>query len=156
VLLTRSAGLGYNDLYAKEKVCSGKIVAPLLSVLLMANNYCHDIATAMLMATGVTMWVVVRRLEGAKSPEALSLLFSLYGGISKVVTFSLIWVSAGAVVRILAFPAFEFAEAQAGGRLPGLMTRHIISSAMTIGGACLWISLIRRIKEIRSRAYINV
>jgi len=125
-------------------------MAPLFSVLLTTNNYCHDIATAMLMATGITMWVVIRRLDNAKSPEVLSLLFSLYGVISKIVTFALIWISAGAVVRILTFPTFEFAEALADNRIPGLITRHIVSFSMTLGGAFIWISLIRRMKEIKA------
>jgi hypothetical protein len=127
-------------------------MGPLFSVLLMINNYCHDIATAMLMASGVTMWVIIRRLENTGSPEGLSLLFSLYGSISRIVTFSLIWIAAGAVPRILTFSTFEFANALAENHLPGLMTKHIFSFAMTLAGAYLWISLIKRIKEIKGRA----
>jgi hypothetical protein len=127
-------------------------MGPVSSVLLMINNYCHDVATALLAASGVTMWVIIRRLENAGSPEVLSLLFSLYRSISKIVTFSLIWIAAGAVPRILTFTSFEFADALAGNRLPGLMMRHIFSFAMTIAGAYLWISLIKKMKEIRGRA----
>jgi hypothetical protein len=127
-------------------------MGPVFSVLLMMNNYCHDIATAMLMASGVTMWVIIRRLENAANPEARSLMFSLYRSISKIVTFSLIWIAAGAVPRILTFSTFESAEAHAMNRLAGLMAKHIVALGMLLGGAYLWISLIRRVKEIRGRA----
>ncbi len=121
-------------------------------MLLMINNYCHDIATAMLMASGITMWIIMRRLEDTGSPEGLSLLLSLYQRISKIVTFSLIWIAAGAVPRILTFSSFELNVAVTDNRLPGLMARHIVSFAMTLAGAYLWISLIKRVKEIRGRA----
>lgn len=126
-------------------------MSPIFSVLLMVNNYCHDIATAMLAASGITMWVIMRQLEKTGSPEVLSLLFSLYGSISKIVTFSLIWIAVGAVPRILTFSTFEFADALADNRLPGLMARHIFSFAMALAGAYLWISLIKRIKELRGQ-----
>jgi hypothetical protein len=127
-------------------------MGPVFSVLVMINNYCHDVATAMLAASGVTMWVIIRRLENTGSPEVLSLLFSLYRSISKIVTFSLIWIAAGAVPRILTFSTFEFADALADNHLPGLMAGHIFSFAMTFAGAYLWISLIKRIKELKGRA----
>ena len=118
----------------------------------MINNYCHDVATAMLAASGVTMWVIVRRLENTESPEVLSLLFSLYRSISRIVTFSLIWIAAGAIPRILTFSTFEFGNALAVNRVPGLMAGHIFSFVMTMGGAYLWIFLIKKMKEIKGRA----
>ncbi len=124
---------------------------PVLAALLMLNNYCHDIATAMLMASGMIMWVMLRRLGNTESPEVRSFMFSLYAGISKIVTFSLIWLAAGAVPRILTFSRFEFAAARAEGHLPGLMAKHLSAFAMILGGAYLWISLIKRIKD-RGRA----
>jgi len=125
---------------------------PVLAAVLVLNNYCHDIATAMLMASGIIMWVILRRLGNTASPEVRSFMFSLYAGISKIVTFSLIWLAAGAVPRILTFSTFEFADARAKDHLPGLMAKHLSAFAMILGGAYLWISLIRRIKEIRGRA----
>ncbi len=127
-------------------------MTPLFSVLLMINNYCHDVATAMLMASGVTMWAIIGRLKNAENPEVTSLLFSLYGSISKIVIFSLILIAACAVPRILTFSTFEFADALKDNRLPQLMTRHIVSLSMALGGSYLWTSLIRRVKEIKGRA----
>jgi len=121
---------------------------PVLAALLMLNNYCHDIATAMLMASGTVMWVILRKIGNNASPGVRSFMFSLYAGISKIVTFSLIWLAAGAVPRILTFSTFEFADALAKGHLNGLMAKHISSFAMVLGGAYLWISLIGRIKQI--------
>jgi hypothetical protein len=121
-------------------------------MLLQINNYCHDVATASLAASGVTMWVIMRQLENTGSPEVLSLLFSLYRSISKIVTVSLIWIAAGAIPRILTFSTFEFADALADNHLSGLMAGHIFSFAMTLAGAYLWISLIRKMKRIRGGA----
>lgn len=121
---------------------------PVLGALLMLNNYCHDIATAMLMASGTVMWVILRRIGNDPNPEIRSFMFSLYAGISKIVTFSLVWLAAGAVPRILTFSTFEFADALAKGRMTGLMIKHISALALVLGGAYLWISLIRRIKQI--------
>jgi len=127
-------------------------MGPLPSMLLTINNYLHDIATAMLMASGVIMWVVIRRLENTGRPEVRSLMFSLYGSMSKFVTISLIWIAAGAVPRILTFSTFESSGAIAADRLPGLIARHVVAFAVLLGGAYLWISLIRRVKEIKGRS----
>ncbi len=127
---------------------------PFLAALLMLTNYCHDIVTAMLMSSGTVMWIILRRIGNDPSPEVRSFMFSLYAGISKIATFSLIWLAAGAVPRILTFSSFEFADALAKGRLPVLMAKHVSALAVVLGGACLWISLIRRIKRIKG--YHNV
>lgn len=129
-------------------------MTPFFSVLLMINNYCHDVATAMLMASGVTMWAIMRRLKNIENPEVLSLLLSLYRSISRVVIFSLVWIAAGAVPRILTFSTFEFAHALADNRVPQLMTRHVVSFLMTVGGAYLWIFLIRKIKNIKAAHHV--
>ncbi len=125
---------------------------PVLAALLTLNNYCHDIATAMLMASGMVMWVILRRIGDTESPEVRTFTLSLYAGITKIVTFSLIWLAAGAVPRILTFSTFEYADAIAKDRLTGLMAKHLSAFALVLGGAYLWISLIRRVKEIRNRA----
>ncbi len=125
---------------------------PVLAALLTLNNYCHDIATAMLMASGMVMWVILRRIGDTESPEVRTFTLSLYAGITKIVTFSLIWLAAGAVPRILTFSTFEYADAIAKDHLTGLMAKHLSAFALVLGGAYLWISLIRRVKEIRDRA----
>lgn len=129
-------------------------MTPFFSVLLMINNYCHDVATAMLMASGVTMWAIMRRLKNTDNPEVLSMLLSLYRSISRIVTFSLIWIAAGAVPRILTFSTFEFAHALADNRVPQLMAKHVVSFLMTLGGAYLWILLIRKFKKIKAAHHV--
>ncbi len=129
-------------------------MTPFFSVLLTINNYCHDVATAMLMASGITMWAIMRRLKNTDNAEVLSLLLSLYRSISRVVTFSLAWIAAGAVPRILTFSTFEFAHALADNRVPRLMTKHVVSFLMTVGGAFLWIFLIRKIKNIKDAHHV--
>ncbi|MBI5640798.1 MAG: hypothetical protein HZA17_10255 [Nitrospirae bacterium] len=115
----------------------------------MMNNYFHDVATAMLMASGVTMWVILVRAEKAGSPDALDFMFRLYQGISKVVIGSLIWITVSAIPRILTFSSFEWANAFSRNHVPGLLAKHVVAFIILLCGMLLWIRLIKRIGRLK-------
>jgi len=41
----------------------GREMSPELGVLIMMNNYFHDVATALLMASGYVIWVIVKKYD---------------------------------------------------------------------------------------------
>lgn len=115
----------------------------------MMSNYFHDVATAMPMACGVAMWLILKRYEAMPGPSALSSLIRLYRGISKIMIFSVVWIVGGGTIRILTLRSFEWANAAAKNQLKGLVLKYIIGTALMAGGAYLWIRLKRRIGEIQ-------
>jgi hypothetical protein len=124
-------------------------MSPGLGVLIMLNNYFHDVATALLLASGVAMWVVLRRYEGRSTEEAAYFL-RLHGSITRLAKFSLAWILIGGVPRTLAYRSFEWAEAVGHAQVPALIVKHILAFAFVGGGAWLWLRLSKRVRAIRA------
>jgi flagellar biosynthesis protein FlhB len=130
------------------------------AVFIMMNNHFHDIATAMLMASGVMLWIIYTQLRISEiSPvSGFSSGFSSSRGfmldiskvISKIVFFSLIWISVSAIPRILTFTRIEWPPAVSKNHISGLIAKHIFIYIVIVTGVILWISINRRLKSMYS------
>lgn len=121
-----------------------------LGILLMMNNYFHDVATALLAASGVTMWIVVKRFEIYKDRTDHEYFLSLYNGITKLARFSLYWILLGGIPRTIAYKDLEWANAVGKNQVPALIVKHILAFTIVGTGAYLWIKLNKKIKRIKS------
>jgi hypothetical protein len=126
---------------------------PGFAVFILMNNYFHDVATAMLMASSITMWLILRK-HNNNSPDTISFLLRLYHSISKIVIISWIWIVAGGTLRIVTFMDFEWAHAVARNQEYGLIIKYIIAFSMMAGGTYLWLVLIGRIRKLKSISVI--
>ena len=122
---------------------------PTIAVFIMINNYFNDVATAMLLASGFTMWVITKQYKNNKGPEVISFLLRLYKGISKIVIASLICLTVSAIPRILTFSSFEWADAFDKNHVPVLIAKHLFAFGIVTGGVYIWIRLKQRITEIK-------
>ncbi len=123
-------------------------MSPELGVIIMLNNYFHDVATALLGASGVTMWIVTREYEKQRGPETLSYFLSLYQGITRLAKFSLYWILIGGIPRTIFYKDFEWANAAGKDQIPALIVKHILAFLIVGTGAYFWIRLKRRIQPL--------
>lgn len=121
---------------------------PCLIVVIMMNNYFHDVATAMLFASALAMKIIIKKHEES-GPGSLGHLIRFHRGISRIVTFSLVWIAVSAVPRILAFRSFELEHAYKIHNVHGLIAKHIIALGILIGGVLLWISLNKKMRLLQ-------
>ncbi len=112
----------------------------------MMSNYFHDVATAMIMACSVSMWLILKRFEGDSSTEARAFLFRLYQRISGVVVFSWIWIVTAGILRIATFSSYEWPTAAANRHEYGLMLKYAIAMTLIAVGAILWSRVANRMK----------
>lgn len=126
------------------------MMSPELGILIMLNNYFHDVATALLAASGVTMWIVAKKYEKHKTPDYLPYFIDLYKGITGLAKFSLYWILIGGVPRTIFYKEFEWANAAGKGQIPALIVKHILAFIFVGTGAILWIKLSKKIKNIMS------
>lgn len=124
---------------------------PGFAFFIMLNNYFHDIATALLLASGIAMWLLKKREKDSELSPITPFVRNTYKTLSKVATGALIWVSLGAVPRILAFTRLEWPSALAKNQLAGLAAKHILAFIIIVSGSCLWISLSRTMKSSANR-----
>jgi hypothetical protein len=119
-------------------------------VFIMMNNYFHDVATALLAASGITMWIIVKKFPHGSDLSVTSFFLKIYEGVTKLAKFSLIWILVGGIPRTLAYREFEWANAVGKEQVPALIVKHLLAFTLVGTGAFLWIKLSRRIKDIKS------
>jgi len=116
--------------------------SPGLGVAVMMNNYFHDVATALMMASAVVLHAIVRIQDAMNTPTATIFFLRIHRQMVKFFKFSLWWIIIGGVPRTIFYASFEwnhFADKQ---QVPALMVKHLLMAAAVIYGIRAW----RRLK----------
>lgn len=122
-----------------------------LGVAIMMNNYFHDVATALLLASGLIMWILVRRYdERPNNNETAEYLIRIYKSVTRIAVFSLVWIVIGGIPRTLAYKEFEWANAAGKDQIPALIVKHVLAFIFVGCGAYIWIRLSKKIKQLKS------
>jgi len=121
---------------------------PGLAFFIMLNNYFHDIATALLLASGVTVWIIRKEADSSGNPRIRAFVQGISKSMAKIIFFALAWTSLSAIPRILAFTRLEWASAHNKNQVPGLTVKHIFAFIIIVSGSCLWISISRTMKGV--------
>ncbi len=117
------------------------------ALLIMLNNYFHDVATALLLASGVTMWVLARKYARNSNPEVTIYFLKTYKAMTRLALFSLAWIIVGGIPRTIFYKDFEWANAAGKGQVEALIVKHIFAFIFVGGGAFLWIKLGNSVKR---------
>lgn len=118
------------------------------AVIVIMSNYLHDTATALLAACGLVLWIAVRRMGPGPRPETIAYVRSLRRSMSRIVIGSLIWVTVGAIPRILFFRDLEYTRAAEAQAVSGIIARNVLALFILIAGIVLWISGTRLLKGL--------
>ena len=94
-----------------------------MAILVMLNNYLHDLATAVFAVSAMAAWFLLRSPAARRAPAALE---DVINGLVKVGMVALIWTLAGGAVRALAFTRYEWVEAAGRSQIPALVVKHVI------------------------------
>lgn len=97
------------------------------ALLVMMNNYFHDLAVAFLFASTLLAHVVLRHWPGRPSAAVARLL-------SRVAWGSLAWVLLGGVVRVVFYREYEWSERAGTAQVGALMAKHLLLVGLTIWG----------------------
>ncbi len=116
----------------------------------MMNNYFHDVATALLMASGFGVWVVMKRFdERPRSKDATEYFVRVFDGMTKLAKISLWWILIGGIPRTIFYRDFEWANAVANAQIPALIVKHIMAFSFVGTGVVMWHKYGRRVRKIR-------
>ena len=107
-----------------------------MAVLVMLNNYLHDLATAVFAVSALAAYLVLRSPAANEAPVALQ---PVAAGLVRVGLVALAWTLAGGVVRALAYRRYEWMEAVGRDQVPALVVKHVILVSLVIAGLIvLW------------------
>ena len=97
------------------------------AILVMLNNYFHDLAVAFLWASSLLAWVVVRHWPGKPSQEVAKIL-------SRIAWGSLVWVLIGGAIRAYFFKEYEWLPKAGTAQIPALAVKHVFLVGLTAWG----------------------
>jgi hypothetical protein len=114
---------------------------PAFPVVLMTINYSHDIATALLAASGAALWMLSRHYPPDATPAARRYFISLYVGITRIAKGSLVWILLAGVPRIIFYTRFEWSDLAGDLQIVAIAIKHVVMFLLVGMGAHFWIKL---------------
>jgi hypothetical protein len=112
------------------------------AIVVMLNNYFHDLAVAFLFASSLMAHVVLR--QWPVEPPA-----RLIDTLSRVAWISLVWVVLGGIVRSWFYKEYEWLPRAGSAQVPALAVKHVIMFALTGWGLIGVVRLTRRGRAAR-------
>jgi len=111
----------------------------MFDILIIMNNYFHDVATAVLVAAAAIMWVLYRRAL-AKGPEAVIALRNAYPSLTTFARWALLWVILGGIPRVFTFNTHDLGAVHSDMEylIPAIAVKHIFEVAAVVAGIVLW------------------
>ena len=132
-------------------------MSPAAGVAIMMNNYFHDVATALLAASSVALWVMLRRYEASpRDADAARYFLEIQGAMAKLARFSLAWIVLGGIPRTIFYVDFEWANAAGRSQVPALVVKHVLAAAFVVGGVIFWRRLRRRVAAVRAQLELSL
>jgi hypothetical protein len=124
-------------------------ISPGLGVAIMMNNYFHDMATGLLVGSGVALHAIIRIQKGMNTPESTLFFLKTNRKMVKLFKFALWWVVLGGVPRTIFYTSFEWANAADKLQVPALMVKHVMMAAAVIWGVTAWRRMQRKVRLLR-------
>lgn len=109
------------------------------SILIILNNYFHDVATAVLLSSAVLLLVIAR----TAGEEALT---RAYPALTRFARGALAWIVVGGIPRTIFFTRYEWDPAVVKGIVPALVVKHTLMAAAVIAGSIMWVRIGRRVR----------
>jgi len=102
-----------------------------LAIVVMLNNYFHDLATAVFAVSALAAYLLQRTVAMASVPEILRPVVT---GLVKIGSYALLWTLLGGVIRALAYRRYEWVEAAGRGQVVALGLKHVILVSLVVLG----------------------
>lgn len=115
-----------------------------LAIAVMMNNYLHDVATALLIATAVAMRAFGTVLERSGEAPVGPAHRALYRALTRAAAFALAWIIVGGIPRMIFFERLEWWDAAGKGIIPALVVKHVVMFGLVVLGVVSWWRIRRR------------
>ncbi len=102
-----------------------------MAILVMLNNYFHDLATAVFAVSAIAAWLLYRSRALQQAPAAVR---PVAEGLVKVGIASLVWTLLAGMIRGITYREYEWVEAAGRGQVPVLVLKHVILVSLVAAG----------------------
>ncbi|MDP2234521.1 MAG: hypothetical protein Q8K89_12855, partial [Actinomycetota bacterium] len=108
----------------------------MLDILIVMNNYFHDVATAVLLSAAVIMWALYRQARRG-GPAEVAQLARAYPLLTRFALIALAWVVLGGIPRVVFFATHDLGAVRDDLALP-IAVKHVVEVAAVLAGVVLW------------------
>jgi hypothetical protein len=113
-----------------------------MAILVMLNNYFHDLSTAVFAVSSLTAWFLYRSQALQEAPEVVG---PIAAAVVKVGVVALVWTLIGGYVRGMTYHEYEWVQAAGRGQVPVLILKHVILASLVAAG----IFILLRVHRLR-------
>lgn len=118
-------------------------------ILIMLNNYFHDMATGLLITSACLVFYFTQDLEKWKEKSVVEYFVHVYGRFFYIIIISLVFIVLGGAIRAYYYMEFEWANAVGNSQIPALIAKHIVIFAAVFLGGWGWFCLHKKVKQLR-------
>ena len=119
-----------------------------VGILVVLNNYVHDVGTGLLLLSALWLGWSARDLGPSPSAETLAFFQRTCRRCVRFVWGSILVIVGTGVVRTAYFAELEWAPAVGRGLVPVLVVKHVLIFAMLGLGVWAWVRLRRRLRGL--------
>lgn len=118
----------------------------MLSILVMLNNFFHDLAVGVLFAN-ILLTLLLARLIKDYAAEHSDLPANFVRLSARITWGALVFIIIGGIIRTIAYRDFEWAEAAGKGQVAALIVKHVLLVGCTAVGIGLQIRMSRKYRS---------
>lgn len=123
-----------------------------LGVLIILNNFFHDLAAAMWFCGTIILYYIVQRSKGlSESGDMGRYIVSLFQSMRKITNLSLGFVCTGGIVRAINYMEYEWIPAMGREQITLLIVKHALLVFIVIAGIVLQLRLSQDVKIFKQK-----
>ena len=127
----------------------------MIGILVMMNNYFHDLAAGIVFVCGVVMYASVKKAEETGSIEVKKFFLGVYPTLVHIIGGAIIFMLFAGVIRTFTYKDFEWANAVGVGQVYAIMVKHVVLGGIFFYGIALWIKSHKKVNEMRKELGIR-
>ena len=118
-----------------------------IDILIILNNFFHDLAAAMWFCGTLTLLFIYRKLDGQDKGNR-DFAYSLFTQVKQITNWSLFFVVLGGIVRAVNYQQYEWLPFLGRGQVTLLIIKHILITVIVLGGIFIQMRLSSNIKKL--------
>ncbi|MBI5101341.1 MAG: hypothetical protein HZB33_05850 [Nitrospirae bacterium] len=121
----------------------------LFDSIIMTVNYSHDIATAMLAVSALTMWVLSGQYPASSDAKFELFYVKIYKTVTRVAKDSLYWILLAGVPRIIYYKEFEWSDMAGDLQIVAIVIKHVAMFTLVGAGTYFWSRLAKKVRTLK-------
>src|SRR3990172_927084 len=110
----------------------------MVEIFIMMNNYFHDLATALLLTSGIAVYVLAKSAEAKKDRSVIEFYVEAYGRMTVLGRIAFGWIIVAGAPRLITFKNYEWVSYVGNNQVPAIMVKHTLMFLVVGAGIFYW------------------